>query len=82
MVFVTNNVVFLEKCDFSNTHIGHGITSQNTDAAVNSCRIDVWNSFMVSDSVYAGEFEIPVLYPTYQIPNRVITFSKSFALFK
>ena len=39
-----------------------------------SCR-DVFNAFMVSDAEYAGEYEFPILFPTYKIPNRLIAFT-------
>jgi len=41
-----------------------------------SCK-DVFNAFMVSDAEYAGKYEFPVLFPTYQVPNRLIAFSKA-----
>ena len=41
-----------------------------------SCK-DVFNAFMVSDAEYAGKYELPVLTPTNQIPNRLIAFSKA-----
>lgn len=41
-----------------------------------SCK-DVFNAFLVSDAEYAGEYEFPILFPTSQIPNRLIVFSKA-----
>ena len=41
-----------------------------------SCR-DVFNAFLVSLAHYAGFFEFPVIAPTYWVPNRLISFSKS-----
>ena len=38
-----------------------------------SCR-DVFNAFLVSDAEYAGKYEFPILFPTYKIPNRLISF--------
>lgn len=38
--------------------------------------IDVFNSFLVVLASYAGVFEFPVIYPCYEIPNRLILFSK------
>lgn len=47
---------------------------------VNSQRkgcIDVFNSFLVSLATYAGIFEFPIIKGTYEIPNRLIPFSKA-----
>ena len=38
--------------------------------------IDVFNSFLVVLASYAGVFEFPVIYPCFEIPNRLILFSK------
>lgn len=38
---------------------------------------DVFHSFLVSDSTYDGHLEIPVIQPTEQLPNRLISFSKA-----
>ncbi len=38
---------------------------------------DVFNAFLVCMASYAGLFEFPVIAPTYQIPNRLIPFSKA-----
>lgn len=40
------------------------------------CR-DVFHAFLVSDADYDGELEIPVIKPTYELPNRLISFSKA-----
>lgn len=40
------------------------------------CR-DVFRSFLVSDATYDGALEIPVIQPTDQLPNRLISFSKA-----
>ena len=37
---------------------------------------DVFNSFLVSSATYAGNYEFPVIAPCYDIPNRLIPFSK------
>ena len=37
---------------------------------------DVFNAFLVENADYEGIFEIPVISPTYEIPNRLIPFSK------
>ena len=39
--------------------------------------IDVFNSFLVSFATYAGIYEFPVIKGTYEIPNRLICFSKA-----
>ena len=41
-----------------------------------SC-IDVFNAFLVAFATYAGLFEFPIIKPTYDIPNRLIAFSKA-----
>lgn len=38
--------------------------------------IDVFNSFLVCMATYAGIFEFPIIHPCYEIPNRLIPFSK------
>ena len=38
---------------------------------------DVFNAFLVTSAVYSGAFEFPVINPTYEIPNRLISFSKA-----
>lgn len=38
---------------------------------------DVFNAFLVSTATYAGFLEFPRIKPTYDIPNRVIAFSKA-----
>lgn len=38
---------------------------------------DVFNSFLVALACYCGVFEFPRIYPCYDIPNRLISFSKS-----
>ncbi len=38
--------------------------------------IDVFNASLVSSATYAGFFEFPVIGPCYEIPNRLIPFSK------
>ena len=40
------------------------------------CR-DVFRAFLVSDATYDGELEIPVIQPTDNLPNRLISFSKA-----
>jgi len=40
------------------------------------CR-DVFHAFLVSDASYDGTLEIPVIQPTDQLPNRLISFSKA-----
>lgn len=40
------------------------------------CR-DVFHSFLVNDATYEGVLEIPIIQPTNQLPNRLITFSKA-----
>lgn len=49
---------------------------------VNSIRkgcIDVFNAFLVSMATYAGFFEIPTIRPCFDIPNRLISFSRCIA---
>ena len=41
-----------------------------------SCK-DVFNAFLVSLATYAGVFEFPKIKPIYDIPNRLIAFSKA-----
>lgn len=40
-----------------------------------SC-IDVFNAFLVTLATYAGIFEFPCIKATYDIPNKLILFSK------
>ena len=40
-----------------------------------SCK-DVFNAFLVETATYAGEFEFPCLEATFDIPNKLISFSK------
>lgn len=40
---------------------------------------DVFNAFLVSHSTYDGDYEIPVIKPCYETPNKMISFSKSIA---
>ncbi len=37
---------------------------------------DVFNAFLVAMATYAGFFEIPIIRPCYDIPNRLIVFSR------
>ena len=37
---------------------------------------DVFNAFLVAMASYAGFFEFPIIRPCYDIPNRLITFSR------
>lgn len=41
-----------------------------------SCK-DVFNSFLVSVATYSGIFEFPEINPVFEIPNRLISFSKA-----
>lgn len=41
-----------------------------------SCK-DVFNAFLVRMATYAGIFEFPCIRPTYDVPNRLILFSKA-----
>ena len=41
-----------------------------------SCK-DVFNAFLVAFATYAGFFEFPRIRPTFDIPNRLIAFSKA-----
>lgn len=41
-----------------------------------SCK-DVFNAFLVALAYYAGFFEFPIIQPTYDIPNKLIVFSKA-----
>ena len=43
-----------------------------------SCK-DVFNAFLVASATYAGEYEIPCISVTEQIPNRLISFTKALA---
>lgn len=38
--------------------------------------IDVFNAFLVTLATYAGIFEFPCIKATYDIPNKLISFSK------
>ena len=38
---------------------------------------DVFNSFLVANSTYVGMFEIPEIKATYDIPNKLISFSEA-----
>lgn len=38
---------------------------------------DVWNSFLVTYARFAGLFEFPIIQPCYDIPNKLIAFSKA-----
>ena len=38
---------------------------------------DVFHSFLVNNATYDGVLEIPIIKPTNQLPNRLITFSKA-----
>lgn len=38
---------------------------------------DVFNSFLVSMTTYSGIFEFPHIHPCYEIPNKLIAFSKA-----
>lgn len=49
---------------------------KKVNCARSACK-DVFHAFLVSDAEYAGTNEIPVLFPTYQTPNRMIAFSKA-----
>jgi len=49
---------------------------EKVNCARSSCK-DVFHAFMVSDAEYDGEYEFPILSPTYKIPNRLIAFSKA-----
>lgn len=44
------------------------------NVARSSCK-DVFNAFLVSDAEYAGKYEFPILFPTYKIPNKLISFT-------
>jgi len=53
---------------------GHNMSKINGTRS--GCR-DVFHSFLVSDATYDGILEIPVIQPIDQLPNRLISFSKS-----
>ena len=38
---------------------------------------DVFNAFLVKNATYSGKYEFPRIKPIYDIPNRIISFSKS-----
>lgn len=38
---------------------------------------DVFNAFLVKNATYEGIFEFPCIEPTYEAPNRLISFSKA-----
>jgi len=42
----------------------------------NGCK-DVFNAFLVTVATYAGLFEFPVILATFEIPNKLVAFSKS-----
>lgn len=37
---------------------------------------DVFNASIVADATYNGVYDFPVIYPTYDLPNRLIAFSR------
>ncbi len=46
------------------------------NSARNGCK-DVFHSFLVRDAEFAGNLELPVLKPSYSVPEKVISFSKA-----
>lgn len=55
------------------------LKNNNSTKKINSlrkgCR-DVFNAFLVAIATYCGFFEFPVIYPTYDIPEKIISFSR------
>lgn len=47
-----------------------------TNCARSGCR-DVFHAYLVTDATYDGDLEIPMIRPTDQLPNRLISFSKA-----
>ncbi|MCD7727285.1 MAG: DUF4417 domain-containing protein [Ruminococcus sp.] len=47
-----------------------------TNCTRNECK-DVFNAFLVKNATYDGNLEIPCIKPEYQIPNKLIAFSKA-----
>ncbi len=41
--------------------------------------VDVFRSYLVADAVFAGDLEMPVLQPTFQVPRRMPPFSQAIA---
>ncbi|MBO4214390.1 MAG: DUF4417 domain-containing protein, partial [Lachnospiraceae bacterium] len=37
---------------------------------------DVFNAFLVNDAIYEGKYEMPCIVPSFEIPKRLIVFSK------
>ena len=53
--------------------------NDNSTKKINSLRkgcIDVFNAFLVAFATYFGLYDFPVINPTYDIPNRLISFSR------
>lgn len=46
------------------------------NCARSGCR-DVFHAYLVTDATYDGDLEIPIIRPTDQLPNRLISFSKA-----
>lgn len=53
---------------------GDNIMSQ-INSTRSGCK-DVFHAFLLKSANYAGEMEIPIIYPTSAVPNKLITFSK------
>jgi hypothetical protein len=49
---------------------------RRTNPQRKSCK-DVFNAFLVKWAIYAGFFEFPRLRPTFDVPSRIIAFSKA-----
>lgn len=45
--------------------------------SLRKCCKDVFNAFLVLMAQYCGMFEFPRIFPVYEIPNRLIAFSKA-----
>ena len=55
------------------------MNNDNSTKKINSLRkgcIDVFNAFLVAFATYFGLYDFPVINPTYDIPNRLISFSR------
>lgn len=55
---------------------GKELKMNNLCSQRKSCK-DVFNAFLVRMATYAGIFEFPCIRPTYEVPKRIIPFSKA-----
>ena len=55
---------------------GKELCMSSVNSQRKSCK-DVFNAFMVACAKFVGFFEFPCIEPTWEIPNRLITYSKA-----